>query len=467
MKNSKKASRFALAVDFGSTYTKVKAFDLADYLFLGSGSSPTTLDEGIMTGLEAAIADLEARLKRPFQPDLRMACSSAAGGLRMITIGLVPSLTVQAAKYAALGAGAKIVGVYSGELNRKEVGQIELLAPDIILLCGGTDSGNQNVIIANAKQLSESTNGSPIIVAGNKSAADKIENIFRCAQKDFVVTDNVMPELGVLNIDGVQESIRKWFLDKIIRAKGLDAAQKFMNGNLIPTPSAVLQAAELISKGSKSEEGIGELVIVDIGGATTDIHSAAEGDPEEGGVIYRGFKEPFIKRTVEGDIGMRHCVEGIIQAAGLEGIAYSSGVVPSILQKYCSTLSDRCAYLPESPEQGRMDTALAKAAIELAIDRHAGKLTSAYTSSGEILIQKGKDLRNVSAVIGTGGAIAYHASPLALLQVTRFNARAPFSLRPKDPRFHVDRHYLLYAVGLIAQIDPVAALRVARRYITV
>ena len=122
----------------------------------------------------------------------------------------------------------------------------------------------------------------------------------------FSITENVMPQLNELNVEPAREEIRKIFMEKIIEAKGLRNAENFVNGILMPTPAAVLKAARVLSEGSDEESGLGDLIVVDIGGATTDVHSIADGEPTKAGVNVRGLEEPFAKRTVEGDLGMRY-----------------------------------------------------------------------------------------------------------------------------------------------------------------
>ena len=78
---------------------------------------------------------------------------------------------------AALGAGAKLVGNYSYKLNQSEIKEIADLAPDIILLVGGTDGGNEEVILHNARVLAESGMSAPVIMAGNKVCADEIRRL--------------------------------------------------------------------------------------------------------------------------------------------------------------------------------------------------------------------------------------------------------------------------------------------------
>ena len=101
-----------LLIDFGSTYTKVTAVDLDSESLIGTASAYTTVQTDINEGLENALCELEKKTGK-IEFSERFACSSAAGGLRMVTSGLVPELTAEAAKRASLGAGAKVIKVYS------------------------------------------------------------------------------------------------------------------------------------------------------------------------------------------------------------------------------------------------------------------------------------------------------------------------------------------------------------------
>ena len=146
-------NKHILAVDFGSTYTKVVAVDILHEEIIKIARSPTTVDTNIMEGYHSAINKLGYEFKRNQRLYRKIACSSAAGGLRMITIGLIPDLTATAAKNAALGAGAKVEKVYAGTLNKNEFLRFNHSDPDIILLCGGTDGGNDKVVCDNAKNI--------------------------------------------------------------------------------------------------------------------------------------------------------------------------------------------------------------------------------------------------------------------------------------------------------------------------
>lgn len=454
-----------LLIDFGSTYTKVTAVDFEAEKVVATAKGPTTVQTDIMLGLEMALADLEKLLGETPVYGRRLACSSAAGGLSMVTIGLVPDLTAEAAKRAALGAGAKVVRVYAYELNEKEIREIESINTDIILLSGGTDGGNKTVILANASALASSGVKAPIVVAGNKAAVDEVCATLKKGGKDVRVTGNVMPEIGVLNVEKAREVIREVFIDRIVMAKGLKKAEEFVEGILMPTPTSVLNAAGLLAQGTEREPGLGELMIVDIGGATTDVHTAAWGKPTRSGVVVKGLPEPYLKRTVEGDIGMRYSVAGIMEAAGLGAISEGAGLPANVVEKYLEKIKNEVSYLPRTEEEWSVELSLAGAGVETAAVRHAGTLESVFTPLGEVMVQYGKDLREIPTVIGTGGVIVYNKRPREILQRALYSSGRPFSLRPAGPRMYVDSLYLLYAIGLLAEVDRNKALRIAKKYL--
>lgn len=456
-------NKHILAVDFGSTYTKVVAVDILHEEIIKIARSPTTVDTNIMEGYHSAINKLGYEFKRNQRLYRKIACSSAAGGLRMITIGLIPDLTATAAKNAALGAGAKVEKVYAGTLNKQEILEIQSLDPDIILLCGGTDGGNDKVVCDNAKNIASSKINSNFVFAGNKVAVDFVTSEFISHNKKIDVAENVMPEIGVLNIESVQSKIREIFLDTIIRAKGMESTSKDIDSVLMPTPMSILNATKLIADGTKNQKGLGSSLVVDLGGATTDIHSASDGEPSRTNVTRKGLPEPYLKRTVEGDIGMRYSIEGIINGEGLNIVVKDCGFEKEKVENYCSLVKKNPAHLPVSIEERRIEQSLAKVAVEIAIDRHAGTLKNIYTPMGEVFVQSGKDLSDISIIIGTGGAIVESDSSIEILKKIAFNPSEPFSLRPQTPTYYLDKDYILFAVGLLNEVDPNIAFRIAQK----
>lgn len=447
----------ALLIDFGSTYTKLRAVDLGRRRLIGSGQGPSTVATNVMIGMKAALADLERRIGSlpPFR--YRLASSSAAGGLRMVTVGLVRELTAEAARHAALGAGARLVGTFAYRLTASDLARIEALAPDILLLAGGTDGGNSEVILHNAAALAPSAPGCPIVFAGNRAAEDEARRIL--AGRSVVFTENVMPELNALNIEPARAAIRQVFIEHIVHAKGIDRAHAEFDRVLMPTPAAVLEGARLVADGLPGAPGLGPLLVVDPGGATTDVHSVATGEPAPG-VIPRGLPEPRVKRTVEGDLGMRHNAATLVEAAGLERIAQQARLEPArvsvLLEKVCADVG----HLPQTPEEAAFDRALARAAVSIAVRRHCGTVETVYSVTGPVTVQHGKDLSNVGTVIGTG-ALAASTDPRGALETVLADAAEPFVLKPRSARLMLDHDYLMYACGLLGSVEPAAALELA------
>jgi uncharacterized protein (TIGR01319 family) len=462
-------SEIAIFVDFGSTYTKTVAIDLDEEIIIGRGRSASTVATDITVGLKSALHQMETESRRKCteESSLRLACSSAAGGLRLTVVGLVPDLSLKAGRLAALGAGAKLVGTYSYKLNQSEMSRLEQASPDIILLVGGTDGGNEEVILHNAKMIAGCDTTVPIVVAGNKDCADDLTRILQSSQRHIKVVDNVLGELDKLNMEPSRSAIREIFIRRIVHAKGLDKAGPLVDGVIMPTPMAVLRAAEILSAGHGGERGLGESIVVDVGGATTDVHSIAYGYPRDHRIVLKGIPDPFAKRTVEGDLGIRYNAVSILEAAGEARIRKYCGRWESRedLESKVNYLSEHTETVPIKEEDFLLDTCLARIASEIAIERHAGRLEQVYSPHGQAFIQSGKDLREVRNVIGTGGIFAYGRAPLTVLEGALFSQENPFSLKPQSPEFLVDSSYILYAVGLLAERSPKKAVRIGKKYL--
>lgn len=464
--------RCYLTIDFGSTYTKLTAIDIEGERILATSKAITTIEDDIMIGFDNAYKTLTDVIEKEISIDkiefeTKIACSSAAGGLKMVAIGLVPDLTAEAAKKAALGAGARVLKTYSYELNSKEIDEIKNMDIDIILLAGGTDGGNRDCILHNAKLLKESDVKIPVVVAGNKATFDLIEEMFKDSKMDYYIAENVMPQLNKLNVESAREKIREVFMSKIVEAKGMKNAENFINGILMPTPAAVLKAAEILSNGTDDEDGIGDLIIVDIGGATTDIHSIGDGEPTKVGVILKGLEEPFSKRTVEGDLGMRYSAISLLEASGTKKVRRYLNDIEKVvdIKSLCNNRFNNIKMVPTTKEDIEFDEAMAKVATELSMTRHCGYLECVYTPMGTMYNQIGKDLLNTPYIIGTGGVIVHSNNPRAILDAGKFNKEEPIHLKPENPKYMIDKSYILSSMGLLSEINPNLAVKIMKKYL--
>ena len=429
-----------LTIDFGSTFTKVTA--TRDEI-IGTAMAFTTIETDVRDGLSSALLDLEGQIGK-IKFDKRLAASSAGGGLKMVAVGLVPNLTTKAALLAAESAGAKVIKTYAYELTSTEQQEIFDLDPDLVLLSGGTDGGNKEVILHNAKKLSEIDRNFAVVSAGNKTAQDDVKKTLTESGKHAVVVSNVMPALGVLDINPAKAAIRNLFMEKIVEAKGLGAVAKTMDLAVIPTPLAVFYAAELLGT------EIGSLAAVDVGGATTDVYSVCDGMPTKRGVIQKGLPEPYTKRSVEGDLGMRYSLGSLIEAE-----PKSEGY-----EDFLAKCTADPAYVAED---GSADSVLCAKAIKIALDRHSGYLEKVYTPMGETYYQFGKDLTDVKHLIGIGGALIYAKSPKEILENALIADEFSLRLTPKKPSFLFDKKYIFAAMGLLSQVNKNLAVKILQK----
>ncbi len=455
-----------LTADIGSTYTKLTAIDATEKKIITTSSAFTTIDTDVMEGFRKALHKMEDKIGK-FQYDELICCSSAAGGLKMVSLGLVPELTSKAAKLAASSAGAKVVKTYAFELSQTEMNEIESISPDLVLLCGGTDGGNKDVIIANAKKLIAIDGSFTTIVAGNKSASTDIEQIFKSSDKPFVITENVMPEFNKLNIEPAKKKITELFISQIIEAKGLNGIQKMAKEDIIPTPLAVLNGCELLSRGTKANDGIGDLLAVDLGGATTDVYSIADGSPTIENATTKGLPEPVNKRTVEGDLGMRYSVTSLAEEVDVEIIARDSEADVEEVQGWINMVSANPFLLAEANSiEEKVEVAIAKGAVRVAVERHVGTYESVFTPFGQIFALTGKDLIGIPYVIGIGGAIVNAKEPSKILEgAMRLPSDMMFA-KPNDPKFLIDKKYIFASMGLLSKKYPEVALEILKNEIS-
>jgi len=458
--------KYCLTVDFGSTYTKMCAVDVKNKKVIGTSKAFTTIGTDVREGYCAALKELEAAAGR-INFEEKLACSSAGGGLKMIAAGLVPELTVKAARMAASSAGAKVTNTFSYELSSREQEEIYKSNPDIVLLCGGTDGGNREVIIHNAKKISEIERSFSIIYAGNKTAADDAEEILKRAGKNVIVCGNVMPAFNVLDIAPAKNAIRSLFIEKIVEAKGLSKIQEEMTAKIIPTPLAVFEGAELLSSGCAESHGLGDLLAVDIGGATTDVYTMCDGKPSGPGVVVKGLSEPFALRSVEGDLGLRYNIDSLAESASIEKIADDLSLNADIVREWISFCKKESGIVSEKgSDHRRIDDYLANHAVKTAVERHCGTIEGTYTPLGEIFIVTGKDLTNVPLVIGVGGPVINAEDPAKILRGALKAVSGSWYLKPEKPKFMLDGRYIFASMGLAGKVDPPLALKIMKDEIT-
>ncbi|MFA4925184.1 MAG: methylaspartate mutase accessory protein GlmL [Candidatus Aminicenantales bacterium] len=455
-----------ISIDIGSTWTKGAVFALTGSGFaLKEKTSVPTTQDNLVVGFHETLARLLHQ--DPLTPLEQLKglseiffSSSAKGGLKIAAIGLVPDLTLQLARLAAMSAGGKVVKSFSFALTGGDVSELEKLNPDIVLFSGGTDGGNSKYILENAKKLQSSRLSCPVVYAGNRAVAEDVLNIMK--SREVVVTENLMPEVGQVNIEPVREKIREIFLKRIVAGRGLAEIVDLFGSQPKPTPLAVF---ELISVIPEFYQDWSDLAVIDIGGATTDFYSNTESYLETDTVVLKGIREPKVKRTVEGDLGLRVSARSLFETGQtyLEDRLREEGFELKEMEEFVDRISSRLDYLAESQTEKILDQILAEACVYYAVLRHSGGWREVYTPQGRVYVQTGKDLRRVKAIIGSGGFLsgekstAVMAIPLKKLR----NYGEEKKLLPDCPSFYRDRHYLFSVLGNLVEKYPQEAASLA------
>ena len=444
-----------LVAEIGSTTTVVNAFDHLESdspVFLGQGQAPTSVKEGdVNIGLQAAIEDMKKNLhieNEKLEYTNMLATSSAAGGLRMTVHGLVYDMTVKAAKEAALGAGANIHLITAGKLSKVDMIKLDRIKPNIILIAGGVDYGERETALYNSELIAASDLNIPVIYAGNIAVADDVKLIFEAysKEKNLHIVPNVYPKIDILNIEPTREVIQDIFEKHITEAKGMEKIREMVNGPIIPTPGAVMKASKIL------KDEIGDLVTIDVGGATTDIHSVTEGTEKVNKILVE--PEPVAKRTVEGDLGVFINKRNIVDIIKIEKLEKELNMTPEDIEKF--TNSDIA--IPETKEHKRFIERLTKEAVIVSINRHAGGYRTYFGGKTDTLAF-GKDLTGVKWLVGTGGALTrLPAREEILNSISQFN-RADKLLPTAEAKILIDNDYIMASLGVLSSLNKEAAIK--------
>lgn len=434
-----------LLVDVGSTFTKAALVDAADGTLLARAAAPTTAGagqdvlEGLLEVCRRLAAGTSARVPDPLaarDQDRVLVCSSAGGGLRLAVVGYERAVTAEAGHRVGLSAGARVVHVACGPLTVADVSGLRASRPDLVLLVGGTDGGNAEVLLHNARRLARARVGAPVVVAGNVRAQDEVAAELDGTGRRFVLAPNVLPRIGEVAPAGARAAIREVFLEHVIGGKGLSAGPRFARLVRAATPDAVLGGVEVLAAAAGHD-----VLVVDVGGATTDVYSVIEPQGEDATLRKQVVAPLWHARTVEGDLGMRWGAPGVVEAAQGEGLPVGDG-----LPAWADRVHADPGVLPATAEERALDRALATLAATVAARRHGRP-----AAPGE----PARPLADVGLVVGSGGVLRHAGQAGAAEVLHAVLADHGGGWRPPvQARTRVDTAYLLLAAGLLAEPRP-------------
>jgi len=403
-------------VDIGSTCTKAALVDLGSGALLATAQAPTTLDDVVRGVLEATAGFGDAPV---------LACSSAGGGLRLAVVGYEQLISAEAGHRAALSAGARVVHVAAGRLDDAGLRGLADARPDVVLLVGGTDGGDTAVLTHNARALAGWDRSVPVVLAGNADVQDDVAALLRDGGLPVTVCANVLPDIGELAPEPARAAIRSVFLEHVIGGAKLSGDPRLRQWVRAVTPDAVLDGVVVLA-GLRAGADVPGVVVLDVGGATTDVYCVPDLDPEQATLRREAVGVPAHRRTVEGDLGVHHAVADLRAAAAAENLPPLAGDA----------------------------LALGEAAATVALRRHL-RAEAAYGPGGS-------SARGVGFVVLSGGVFRHasaadRAAAVARLAADRGGAGGVLG----GTEVVVDADYVLAAAGLLARDHPAAAAALA------
>jgi uncharacterized protein (TIGR01319 family) len=318
------------------------------------------------------------------------------------------------------------VHVAAGRLDDAALAALGNAAPDVVLLVGGTDGGDAAVLRHNAGALARWGLAVPVVLAGNAAVREEVAAVLTDAGLPVTATDNVLPDIGRLVPEPARAAIRAVFLEHVIGGDRLSSDPRLRAWVRAVTPDAVLDGVGVLA-GLRADAEAPGVVVVDVGGATTDVYCVPGADAEQAALGREAVGVPARRRTVEGDLGVAASVADLRRAAQGEGLVVGEGPL-----------------------------GLGEAAATVALRRHL-RAEAAYGPGGA-------GARGSGLVVLSGGVFR-HADAVDLdAAVARLAAdRGGASGVLADARVVVDRRYVLAAVGLLAAGSAAAAEGLARR----
>lgn len=404
-------------MDIGSTFTKAALVDCDTGELVATAQAPTTLDD-VVAGVLTATGE--------FSDVPVIACSSAGGGLRLAVVGYEELISAEAGHRAALSAGARVVHVAAGVLDAAGLAALAAVEPDVVLLVGGTDGGETSVLRANAAALAGADRSVPVVLAGNAAVRAEVAAVLRAGGLPVHEADNVLPDIGRLAPESARAAIREVFLEHVIGGDRLSTDPRLRQWVRAVTPDAVLDGVGVLARLAAPDS----VVVVDVGGATTDVYSIPDADAEQAALGREAVGVPARRRTVEGDLGVSWSADALRRAAAAEGL----------------------------PVPGEDPLALGEAAATVALRRHL-RAEAGYGPGGA-------SARSAGLVVLSGGVFR-HAAPEAVRDVVdRLAADAGGAGSVlRDRPVTVDRDYVLAAAGLLAGEHPEAAAGLVERLV--
>jgi mRNA-degrading endonuclease HigB of HigAB toxin-antitoxin module len=193
-------------------------------------------------------------------------CSSANGGLSTLIIGLSESFSLKYATNIAYNSGINIIdSILFSKINDYPIPSDSI---DVVIIAGGID-GVTNIFDEKLFRYLDKINYNNIVYVGAKAHNEYLsKNI-----KNLKLLGNILSNKLQMVEDNLKEYLTNLYQEDIIGKDDIKELYNITSNQIYSTPYVVNQTLPYINE---VLEVVDPFIVVDIGGATTDIHYSKE-----------------------------------------------------------------------------------------------------------------------------------------------------------------------------------------------
>lgn len=240
-----------LLVDVGSTYFKV--------------STPDSIEQHFRDFNKEVLDDLMQKcgetIKRFSKEDVQV-CSSANGGLSTLIIGLTNSFSLKYATNIAFNSGINIIDTILYQNIEEYSVPSDLI--DVVILVGGIDSHGSLFSDSLYNYLSKLNYSNSVFVGSAQDAPVIQQNI-----EGVVVLPNIIDNRLHIVEEHLKEYLTNLYQQDIEGKEDIKHLYDITDNQIFSTPYIVNKALPFIDA---KLAVVNPFILLDIGGATTDIH---------------------------------------------------------------------------------------------------------------------------------------------------------------------------------------------------
>jgi len=240
-----------LLIDVGSTYFKI--------------STESNIEQHFRDFNKEIIDDLTHKcgeVIHSFSKDDVYICSSANGGLSTLIIGLTDSFSLKYAKNIAFNSGINIIETIIYQNIEDYSIPSDLI--DVVIVVGGIDS-NSNIFGDALYSYLNNLNYSNIVYVGSAEETNALE----VKIENLVVLPNIIDNKLHIIEENLKVYLTNLYQADIVGKEDIKCLYELTSNQIYSTPYIVNKTLPLIDANFSV---VDPFILIDIGGATTDIH---------------------------------------------------------------------------------------------------------------------------------------------------------------------------------------------------